>query len=224
LENFDLSLRTFLAVFAVVAVWSGSAAAQFPSKQVRIVVPYAAGGSADLVARYLAEKLTERWKQPVIVDNKPGASGAIGVQAVTASPADGHTLLLHAAAGLAIYQAVRKEPAFDTLRDLTPISSVVHSPLVLVVNKSLPVDDVKGLLEYVRSNPGKVSFGSAGPGAMNHVGMELLKLRTGLQMLHVPYKGDAPVVTDMLNGSLTLSFLSSNLADKPGTGGYPQPA
>jgi tripartite-type tricarboxylate transporter receptor subunit TctC len=176
------------------------------------VVPYAAGGSADQVARYLGDKLSERWKQPVVVDNKPGASGAIGAEAVISSPPDGHTLLLHAAAGLAIYQATRKQPAFDTLRDLVPISSVVHSPLILVVHRSLPVEDVKGLIDYVRKNPGKISYGSAGPGAMNHVGVELLKLRTGLQMLHVPYKGDAPVVVDMLNGTLTLSFLSSNLA------------
>src|SRR5262249_48635528 len=105
-----------------------------------------------------------------------------------------------------------RKPAFDTLRDLTPISGVVHSPLILVVNRTLPVDDVKGLVEYVRKNPDKVSYGSAGPGALNHVGAELFKLRAGLQMLHVPYKGDAPVVADTLNGTLTLSFLSSNLA------------
>ena len=206
-------MKAALALLAAAAMaWAAQASAQFPGRPVHLVVPYAAGGSADQVARYLAEKLTERWKQPVVVDNKPGASGAIGVEAVIASPPDGHTLLLHAAAGLAIYQAVRRQPAFDTLRDLAPITAVVNSPLILVVNRSLPVDDVKGLLEYVRKNPGKVSYGSAGPGAMNHVGMELLKLRTGLEMVHVPYKGDAPVVVDLLNGTLTLSFLSSNLA------------
>jgi tripartite-type tricarboxylate transporter receptor subunit TctC len=205
-------IRATVVLLSIALVWAGQAVAQFPVKPVRLVVPYAAGGPTDLVARFLGEKLSERWKQAVVIDNKPGASGVIGAESVIASVPDGYTLLLHATSGITIYQAMSKKPAFDTLRDLAPISSVVYSPLILVVNQSLPVDDVKGLIEYIKKNSGKISYGSAGPGALNHVGAELFKLRAGVQMLHVPYKGDAPVVADLLNGNLTLSFLSSNLA------------
>jgi tripartite-type tricarboxylate transporter receptor subunit TctC len=203
-------MRSLLAVLA--ALLAFPAFADYPEKPVRIVVPYAAGGPTDTVARVIAERLAERWKQQVIVENKPGAAGVIGVQAVLASPADGYTLLLHATSGLTIYQALQKTPAYDTLRDLTPISKASFSPLVLVAHPSMPFSDVKSLLAYAKQNSGKLAFASAGIGALNHIGGELLKLQTGADMVHVPYKGDAPAVADLLNGNVPIAFLSSNLA------------
>jgi tripartite-type tricarboxylate transporter receptor subunit TctC len=201
-----------LACVLLGLAWACAASAEYPEKPVRMIVPYPAAGAADIAARIIAERLAERWKQPVVVENRPGATGVIGVQALMASPPDGYTLILHATAGFTIYPASAKKPVYDPLKDMTPITPVAYSVLVAVVPASLPVNDMKAFLDYARKNPGKLSYGSAGIGAMNHIGMELLKLRAGLDLAHVPYKGDAPVVADMLNGNVTFSLLSSNVA------------
>ncbi len=191
---------------------AAAAQAQYPAKAVKIIVPYPAGGPLDTVARLVAAKLADKWKQPVVVDNKPGATGVIGTQALMASPPDGYTLMLHATAGLTIYQALAKAPAYDTLKDLTPISPASYSPLILVVNRGMAVDSVKGLIDHIKANPGKLSYGTAGIGAVNHVGMELFKRRTGTDVVHVPYKGDAPAIADLINGNVTMGFMSASLA------------
>ena len=175
-------------------------------------MPYPAGGSIDMVARVVAEKLTERWKQPVVVDNKPGATGVIGTQALIASAPDGYTLMLHATAGLTVYQALAKAPVYDTLKDLTPISPASYSPLILVVNRSVAADSVKSLIDYIKANPGRLTYATAGIGAVNHVGMELFKRRTGTDIAHVPYKGDSPAIADLINGNVTMGFMSASLA------------
>ena len=187
-------------------------AAAYPDKPVRIVVPYAAAGPVDLVTRLVADKLSTKFNQAFFVDNKPGANGVIGVQAITNSPPDGLTLLMHASAGLTIYQAVTREPAFDTLRDLTPISMVAYFDLVLCASPDAPFSDVQGFLAYARANPGKISYGSAGIGAMNHIGTEWLKTLADIDIVHVPYRGDAPVAADLINGTLGIAFISSNVA------------
>jgi tripartite-type tricarboxylate transporter receptor subunit TctC len=191
---------------------AGAAHAQYPNKPVRVIVPYPAGGALDLIGRVLAEKLSDRWKQPVVVDNKPGATGAIGTQALMASAPDGYTLLLHATAGLTISQALLKSPPYDTLRDLTSISSIAYSPMILVVNRSVPADSVKSLIDHLKANPGRLSYATAGIGAVNHVGMELFKRRTGTDITHVPYKGDSAAMGDLLSGNVALAFMSANLA------------
>jgi tripartite-type tricarboxylate transporter receptor subunit TctC len=204
--------RTFLgagvaSLFATLAM-----AADWPERPVKIVVPYAPGGPVDVVARLIGEKLAGKFGQSFVIDNKPGANGAIGVQSVMAAPPDGYTLLMHGSAGTTIYPAVMRQPVFDTLRDLTPIALVVYFDLILCANPDKPFKTVKEFVDYAKANPGKLSFGSAGVGAMNHVGTEWFKMMTGIDMVHVPYRGDAPVATDVASGTLGVSFVSSNVA------------
>ena len=187
-------------------------AADWPERPVKIVVPYAPGGPVDLVARLVGDKLAAKFGQSFVIDNKPGANGAIGVQAVMSAPADGYTLLMHGSAGTTIYPVVMRHPAFDTLRDLTPITLVVNFDLILCANPELPFRTVKEFVAYAKANPGKLSFGSAGVGAMNHVGAEWFKMMTGIDIVHVPYRGDAPVAADVASGTLGVSFVSSNVA------------
>jgi tripartite-type tricarboxylate transporter receptor subunit TctC len=189
-----------------------AAAAGWPDHPIRVVVPYAPAGPVDLVTRLVGEKLGARFGQSFVVENKPGANGAIGVQSVIASPPDGYTLLLHASAGVTIYQAVMKQPAFDTLRDLTPISLVCYFDLILCANPALPFRTVKEFVAYAKANPGKLSYGTAGVGAMNHVGAEWFKSMAGIDIVHVPYRGDAPVAADLAAGVLGVAFVSSNVS------------
>ncbi|MFI5030147.1 MAG: Bug family tripartite tricarboxylate transporter substrate binding protein [Reyranellales bacterium] len=204
--------RTVLA-FGTASLLAGPArAGDWPDRPVRVVVPYAPGGPLDLVSRLVSEKLGARFGQSFVVENKPGANGAIGVQSVLASPPDGYTLLLHGSAGVTIYQAVMKHPAFDTLRDLTPVSLVAYFDLILCGNPALPFRTVKELVVYAKANPGKLSYGTAGVGAMNHVGMEWFKSLAGIDVVHVPYRGDAPAAADLTAGVLGVAFVSSNVA------------
>jgi tripartite-type tricarboxylate transporter receptor subunit TctC len=204
--------RTVLAVGAASLVAGQARAGDWPDHPVRVVVPYAPGGPVDLVTRLVSEKLDAKFGQSFVVENKPGANGAIGVQSVMTSPPDGYTLLLHASAGVTIYQAVMKQPAFDTLRDLTPISLVVYFDLILCANPALPFKTVQEFVAYAKANPGKLSYGTAGVGAMNHVGTEWFKGMAGIDIVHVPYRGDAPVAADLMAGVLGVAFVSSNVA------------
>jgi tripartite-type tricarboxylate transporter receptor subunit TctC len=204
--------RTVLALGAASLVANRAAAADWPDHPVRVVVPYAPGGPVDLVTRLVSEKLGAKFGQSFVVENKPGANGAIGVQSVMASPPDGYTLLLHGSAGVTIYQAVMAQPAFDTLRDLTPISLVVYFDLILCANPALPFKTVQEFVAYAKANPGKLSYGTAGVGAMNHVGTEWFKGMAGIDIVHVPYRGDAPVAADLTAGVLGVAFVSSNVA------------
>ena len=204
--------RTVLAFGAASLLAGPARAADWPDHPVRIVVPYAPGGPVDLVTRLVSEKLGARFGQSFVVENKPGANGAIGVQSVMSSPPDGYTLLLHGSAGTTIYQAVMRQPAFDTLRDLAPISLVVYFDLILCANPSLPFKTVKEFVAYAKANPGKLSYGTAGVGAMNHVGTEWFKGMAGIDIVHVPYRGDAPVAADLTAGVVGVAFVSSNVA------------
>ena len=192
--------------------WPARSGGRWPERPVKIVVPYAPGGPVDLVGRLVGDKLGAKFGQTFVIDNKPGANGAIGVQALMAAPNDGYTLLLHGSAGVTIYQAVMRNPAFDTLRDLTPITLVVYFDLILCANPEMPFKTVKEFVAYAKTNPNKLSFGSAGVGAMNHVAGELFKMMAGIDMVHVPYRGDAAVAADVASGTLGISFVSSNVA------------
>jgi tripartite-type tricarboxylate transporter receptor subunit TctC len=205
--------RRSALMFAALAMGGLPAfAAAYPDKPVQLIVPYAAGGPTDLVARLLADGLSEIWKERVYVVNKPGASGLLGVQTLTASPPDGYNLMLSASAAFVIYPALFDKAPYDSIHDFTALSKISYSDLILVVRSDLPVHDVKELIAYVRAHPGKVSYGSAGIGALNHVGGELFRKLTGTDIQHIPYKGDAPVINDLVNGDVTMSFLSSQLA------------
>jgi len=186
---------------------SGFAQGDYPDKPVRIVVPVAAGGGVDVMARLVAQKLTERLGQQFLVENRAGAAGIIGTKSVIASPADGYTLL-YAPSSLALTVAVHKVAPYDVARDLTPIVNVAVSPYALVVHPSLPAHDLGEFIAYAKANPGKLSYGSAGIGSASHLAAELLKSMAGIEMVHVPNKGMNPALVDLMGGAVQALFAS----------------
>ncbi|MGZ5697439.1 MAG: tripartite tricarboxylate transporter substrate binding protein [Usitatibacter sp.] len=185
-----------LALAALAVAFPIASAQQFPSKPVRIVVPFPPGGGADALARIMQPALTRMWGQPVIVENKPGASGHIGADFVAASEPDGYTLLMSSTASL----------TEKNVASFAPVTLVSASPYVIVASPKVPARDVRELIEYARKNPGKLSFGSSGTGAASHLSAELFKSLAGIDMLHVPYKGTGQAVTDLLAGQIDLMF------------------
>ncbi len=193
-----------LGVAAILA--AGAAGAQsFPVKPIRIIVPFAPGGPNDILARLVGPKLTEAWGQPVIVDNRPGGGTVIGTDLAAKAPADGYTLLVTSTTNATNHSLVRKLP-YDTLRDFAPVILMASSPNVLAVHPSLPVKSVRELVAIARSRPGQVAFGSGGNGTSTHLTSELLRLRTGVDMVHVPFKGASPAIVSLLSGEITWMF------------------
>jgi tripartite-type tricarboxylate transporter receptor subunit TctC len=188
-------------------VAAGTALAEYPDKPVRIVVPVAAGGGVDVMARLLAQKLSERLGQQFTVENRPGAAGVIGSKAVIASPNDGATLL-YTPSSLSLSVAVHKTPPYDIGKDFTPIINVAVSPYALVVHPSLPVHDLKEFIAYAKANPGKLSYSSAGVGSASHLAAELMKSMAGIEMTHVPNKGMNPALIDLMGGQVQALFAS----------------
>lgn len=195
---FGLGVALFAAVTA-------SAQDAYPSKVVKIVVPFSAGGSTDLLARSLAERLGESWKQAVIVDNRAGAGGVIGADAVAKSKPDGYTLLLGTVTTHAVAQTLYPKLPYNVLRDFVPITELVTIPQLLSVHPSLPVHSVQELVAYAKSKPGEIAYNGS-VGATPHMSMELLTARAGVKMLPIPYKGSGPAMTDLVAGHLQASF------------------
>jgi tripartite-type tricarboxylate transporter receptor subunit TctC len=197
------------AIVFLISLWvfiGGHAnAQQFPARPVHLVVGFTPGGGVDIAARTLAPKFSELLGQPVVVDNKPGAGTNIANEFVARSAADGYTLLMNTAA-LAINMALYKNLPFDALRDFAPVSVFSESPNMLVVNAKLPAANMRELLAMARANPGKLNYSSAGSGTTQHLSAELLKLRTGISITHIPYKGTAPSLTALIAGEVDLSF------------------
>jgi tripartite-type tricarboxylate transporter receptor subunit TctC len=192
---------------AAFSLASAHAAAQaWPSKPVKLVVPFTAGGSTDTVARILADKLTPRLGQPVLVDNRAGAGGAIGSDFVAKSPHDGYTMLVGTSSTMAIAPYVYTKLAYNPTRDFAPVSLLGTADIIIVVNSQVPVRSVKELLDYARANPGKLTFASGGNGSISHLLGEYFKSMAHVDMLHVPYKGDAQMVTDLLGGQVNMAF------------------
>src|SRR5437868_6948354 len=195
-----------LAALVAVMTASGAPAQGYPSKPIHVIVPYTAGGSSDCTARTVAERLGPALGGQVEVENKPGGNTVIGTESVTKSPGDGYTLLL---AGMTTYAAqpyLNKKLPYDVLKDLTPINNAIISPLVLSVHPGVPAKSVQELIAYAKANPGKVNYGSAGVGNTLHLAGELFKLRTGVNIVHVPYKGASQAVTDLLAGNIQMMF------------------
>src|ERR1700687_2728304 len=186
----------------------------YPSKPIRFVVPYPAGGPLDTVARLLGQKVSESTKQPVIVDNKPGAGGNIGADAVAKSAPDGYTILMGAVATHAINPTLYASMPYDAIRDFIPVTQVASTPNVLVVNPSVPAASVREFIAYAKANPGKLNFGSGSTGSAGHLAGELFKAMAGVEMTHVPYKGAAPAMQDLVGGQGQLLF--DNLASALG--------
>jgi tripartite-type tricarboxylate transporter receptor subunit TctC len=194
---------------------TGTAAAQtWPTKPVKLVVPFPPGGPLDTIGRAIAQKLTEAWGQSVIVENKPGAGGNIGADFVAKSAPDGYTVVMGALSTHAVNPSLYAKMPYDAQKDFAPITLVAITPNVLVVNPSLPVHSVKDLIAYAKAHPGKLSFGSGSIGSAGHLAGELFKVDTGVDMVHVPYKGAAPAMQALLAGDTQLMFdnLASSMA------------
>jgi len=204
--------RLFLALLCALPLLA--AADTYPSKPIRFVVPYPAGGPLDTIARLLGQKVSESVKQPVVVDNKPGAGGNIGADAVAKSPADGYTILMGAVATHAINPTLYASIPYDPVRDFIPVTQVASTPNVLVVNPSVPAASVGEFIAYAKANPGKLNFGSGSTGSAGHLAGELFKTQAGVEMTHVPYKGAAPAMNDLVGGQIQLMF--DNLASSLG--------
>jgi tripartite-type tricarboxylate transporter receptor subunit TctC len=197
---------------AVVFIHAGAAHAQaYPTKPIRLIVPQSAGGSTDLVARPLAQKLTEVFKQAIVIDNRTGAGSTIGSDIVAKSAPDGYTLLAVAASFSMSPSLYRKLP-FDPIRDFAPITQLSAFPNILVVQPSLPVKSVKELIAYAKARPGQLNFGSSGVATGTHLSMEQFMYLTGIKMVHVPYKGGAPSVNALLGGEVQVTFATISTA------------
>jgi tripartite-type tricarboxylate transporter receptor subunit TctC len=195
-----------LAAALAAGAWAQPNLSPYPTKPIRIVVPFPAGGATDVLARAAAQKLTESLGQPVVVDNRPGAGGNIGAELVAKSAPDGYTLLMGTVGTHAINPGIYPKMPYDHVRDFAPIILVAGVPNVLEVNPSLPVNSVQELIAYAKANPGKLNFASSGNGTSIHLSGELFKTMAGVQMTHVPYKGSAPALQDLVGGQVQLMF------------------
>ncbi|HEX4328236.1 MAG TPA: tripartite tricarboxylate transporter substrate binding protein [Burkholderiales bacterium] len=201
-------IRAFASCMVVLAAAAGlmpipaSAQDAYPSKPIRIIVPFAVGGGSDIVARVTAKELAQRIGQPVVVDNRPGAGGSVGANLALKSAPDGYTLLL-VSSSYAVNPALYKLP-FDSLADMTPVIELGSGPMIVTVNPQLPVKTLKELIDYARANPGKISFGSSGLGGLIHFYTEAFMLETSTRMVHIPYRGSADLIPDLLSGRIQL--------------------
>lgn len=198
-----------MRVAMLIVLWSWFAGAHaadgFPSRPIRMIVPVAPGGGADITSRAVAVKLTDVFGYQVIVDNRPGGGGVVGFEAAARATPDGHTLLQGGIGSLAVMPHFTKLP-YDVLRDYAPVARAVSALNMLVVHPSLPVHSVKDLIAYAQKNPGKLNYGSSGPGRADHLAGEIFGILTGVKMQHVPYKGGAPAMIDLLSGNIQLIF------------------
>ena len=193
---------------AALGFTAGAHAQNYPTKPVRLINPWTPAGPAELLARQIGTKLQESLGQPFIIESKPGANGTIGATYVAKAPADGYTILFSHVGPMAIHPAVVDKMPYDTLKDFEPITQVAAGALVFLVRNDIPAKNVRELIAYAKSNPGKLSCGSVGPASTSHLACEQLNMLGGVTTVHVPYKGSAPVVTDMLGGTISISFLN----------------
>lgn len=200
-------LRTVVpsALLALACLGSPAQAADFPTHDTRLIVPFPAGGPTDVIARILAQGLDARWGKPVVVENRPGAGTMIGAATVAKAPADGHTFGMVISA-YTINPAIRSNMPYDTLRDLTGVTQVARANMTLVAPANAPFNDVASLVAYARANPGKLSYATPGPGTATHLAGEMFKRAAGVDILHVPYNGSGPALTDLLGGRVELMF------------------
>lgn len=202
--------RALLASLAALALaplaLSSPAQAAFPERSVRIVVPFPAGGSNDVIARLIAQSLTEQWGQPVVVENRAGAGGNVGAEVVARAPGDGYVLLLAAPGPLVVNQTLYSKLNYDPAKDLKPIALIASVPIVLAVNPKVEAKSVAELIALAKAQPGKINFGSSGNGSTNHLAGELLKDLAKVDIVHVPYRGAAPAMNDLIAGHIPMMF------------------
>ena len=195
-----------LSALALTTMTGNVLAQSYPAKPIRFVVPYPPGGASDVTARIIGQKLTEAWGQPVVIENRPGANGNIAAEQVAKAPADGYTILMGNVGPNAISPGLYPNLPYDPVTSFAPVTLTTTVPIVLLVSPSLPVKNVKELIAYAKANPNKVNFASAGNGSSNHLTGELFKSTAGIDIVHVPYKGDAPALTDLMGGQISMMF------------------
>ena len=208
-----------MTVIAVVTAALPAAAQNYPAKPVRIVAPFPAGGGTDLFARAIAQKLSVATGQQFLVDNRSGAGGMIGCDLVAKAPADGYTLLITSSSTHSINPHLTRKPLYDPLRDFAPVSLIASAPNLLVVHPSLPVRSVKELVAFAKSRPGQLNYASNGTGTLSHLTGELFKLRAGVELTHVPYKGGPPALIDLVSGQVSALFTAVPTASPHMRGG-----
>jgi len=194
------------AILGCTAVGSACAQTAYPERPVRLISAFAPGGATDVAARALAARLSQTWKQQVIVENRPGAGGNIGGDAVAKAEPDGYTLLMASPAEVTINQHVFPKMQYDPMKDLVPVSKVATAPLVLLVHPKVPVRSVEELIRHARDQAGRLNYASSGTGGPQHLAAEQFKMQQGLQITHVPYKGGAPAIADLLGGQVDMFF------------------
>jgi tripartite-type tricarboxylate transporter receptor subunit TctC len=198
--------RLLVVATALGLVTAGANAQTYPSKSIRMVVPFPPGGTTDILARTIGQKMAEDWGQPVVIDNRPGAGGNIGSDLVAKAPPDGYTLLMGTISTHAINPSLYKKLPFDPARDFAPISRVGTLPNILIVHPSVPVKSVKELIELAKSKPGDLNFASSGVGTSLHLSGELFNSMAGVKLVHIPYKGSSPALADLLGGQVKIMF------------------
>ncbi|HWI79914.1 MAG TPA: tripartite tricarboxylate transporter substrate binding protein [Ramlibacter sp.] len=199
--------RLFAVVLLAAAAGAGPASAEsYPSRPIKLVVGFPPGGINDIVARIVGQKLSESLGQPVVVDNRAGAGGTIGADSVAKAKPDGYTLLLGSVSNIAMAPSQYKALPYDPTKDFTPVALLASAPNILVVNSSLPIKSVKDLIALAKQKPGQISYASAGNGTSNHLTVELLKVLADIDLVHIPYKGDTPAITDVIGGQVPMMF------------------
>ncbi len=212
--NFSKTFVIFIFICVVFGPSDVAMAQGYPNKTIRLIVPQSAGGGADILARTLAEKLSKAWSVQVIIDNRSGAAGIIGTQAVAQSAPDGYTLLMGAISTHAINRSLYRNLPYDPVKDFMPITLVASAPLLVVVHPSLPVNSVQELIALAKAKPGQLNFASAGSGNSTHLAGEMFKMMANVDIVHVPYKGATPAEVDLMAGHASIMF-SSILSAKP---------
>jgi tripartite-type tricarboxylate transporter receptor subunit TctC len=202
-------MKKIASLLLPVALIAAPALAQnYPTKPLRIIVPFPAGGTSDILARAVGQKLTEEWKQQIIIDNRPGAGANIGAEVAAKSPADGYTLFLISTIHC-INPSLYSKLAYDPIRDFAPVTLIAETSQVLAVHPSLPVKTVKEFIAYAKARPGQLNYSSAGNGSQPHLTAEMFKAQTGIDYVHVPYKGAPPAMVDLLAGQVALTFATA---------------
>jgi tripartite-type tricarboxylate transporter receptor subunit TctC len=199
-------LAQFVGAISLVACVTAQAQ-NYPSKPIRVVIPYPAGGAGDVIARSVGAKLTEQWGQQILVDNRPGAGGNIGTESVARAPADGYTLLLGTDIQMSINPHIFKQLPYDPERDFAPISAAYFAAFVLSAHPSVPANTLPELIAHLKSRPGKYNYASAGNGSPHHLAMEWLKVAAGVDVVHIPYKGSGQILPDLMAGQVQLAYM-----------------
>jgi len=199
-------MKKLLFLVLAATVSCGAFAQDYPAKPVRLIVPFPAGSTPDIVGRTLGQKLSAAWHQPIVVDNKTGAAGNIGTAEAAHAPPDGYTLLIGINGPIAVNRALYKDLPYDPQKDLQPLSLLASGPQLLAVHPSVAAKDLRELIAYARANPDKLSYGSVGAGSASHLTMELLKSEANIALVHVPYRGFPPLVQDLLAGNIQAAF------------------